>query len=450
MAFVHVETLDVFLYGDFVGSIARHPHRSVYSFEYDPLWIRNGVSISPIFLPLKFGEQYFPDLSPEVYRRLPAAIADALPDRFGNRLIDEKLQSMGVRPDSVTALDRLVYTGDRAMGALEFRPAGSLGREPKGAIELAKMVGIARDALTGSIANDRESKSALRQLLSVGTSAGGARAKAVINIDPVTDEITSGQRPERGKCSWLLKFDGVGDDAGLGETRMYGRIEYAYSLMAKAAGMDMPETRLLTEGGRAHFMVRRFDRTSVSPQELPQKIHMQSLCAMGHIDYNMIHMNEYSDLFSVIRRLDLGENAETEAFRRMAFNHLAMNCDDHSKNFAFLMDNEGRWSLAPAYDITFAYNSHNPWLREHLMGVDGKFADVTEKDLLAFAKQYGVPYAKKTLKEVRNALERWTEFSARAGIPKEAADEIASRFCVAQKIACTPCTPNSVFLFQTR
>jgi serine/threonine-protein kinase HipA len=426
MAFVHVETLDVFLYGNFVGSLARHPHRSVYSFEYDPGWIRNGVSISPLFLPLKSGEQYFPDLPAEVFHRLPAAIADALPDRFGSKLIDEKLRAMGVHSDSVTALDRLAYTGDRAMGALEFRPARSLGREPAGAIELAKMIGIARNALTGSIANDRESKSALRQLLSVGTSAGGARAKAVINIDPVTDEITSGQRPERGKFSWLLKFDGVGPDAGLGASQMYGRIEYAYSLMAKAAGVDMPETRLLEEGGRAHFMIRRFDRSFALPEEMPRKIHMQSLCALGHIDYNMIHMNEYADLLSVIRRLDLGERAETEAFRRMAFNHLAMNCDDHSKNFAFLMDDEGRWRLAPAYDITFAYNSHNPWLKEHLMGVGGKFEDVTEKDMVVFAETYGIPYAKRTLKEVKNALARWTEFASQAGIPKDTANEIAA------------------------
>jgi serine/threonine-protein kinase HipA len=426
VAFIHVETIDVFLYGNMVGSIARHPQRSVYSFEYDPGWLRNGVSISPIFLPLKSGEQYFPALSTEVYHRLPAAIADALPDRFGNRLIDERLGSMGVHPDSVTALDRLAYTGDRAMGALEFRPARSLGREPEDVIELAKIVGAARAAVSGIIANDRESKNALRQLLSVGTSAGGARAKAVINIDPITDEITSGQRPERGKFAWLLKFDGVGKDAGLGESQMYGRIEYAYSLMAKAAGIDMPETRLLEEGGRAHFMVKRFDRSFALPQEKPKKIHMQSLCAMGHIDYNMIHMNEYSDLFSIIRRLGLGEDTEVEAFRRMAFNYLAMNCDDHSKNFAFLMDDEGRWRLAPAYDITFAYNSHNPWLREHLMGINGKFTGVSENDIMDFAERHGIPYAKKTLREVANAIKRWLEFSSKAGLPRNVAEEIAT------------------------
>ncbi|MDR2610926.1 MAG: type II toxin-antitoxin system HipA family toxin [Clostridiales Family XIII bacterium] len=425
MAFKHVDALQVLLNGESVGYVAlEHEGFAYYSFEYDPAWLRNGVSISPIYLPLEPGARAFAELPTGTWHRLPAAIADALPDKFGNKLIEEKLRGMGVSPESLTPLDRLAYTSDRAMGALEFRPSRSLGREPEGIIELSKMVSAARDAIDGSVATDRESKRALQQLLSVGTSAGGARAKAVINIDPVTGEITSGQRPERGKASWLLKFDGVGNEASFGPSALYGRIEYAYSLMAKAAGMDMPETGLLTEGGRAHFMIKRFDRSFALPQEMPKKIHMQSLCAIGHMDYNMLHTNDYAGFIGVIRRLGLGESAEIEAYRRMAFNHLAMNCDDHAKNFAFLMDDEGRWSLAPAYDITFAYNSFSPWLREHLMGVDGKFAGVTPKDILSFAEKHGIPYARKTLKEVREALARWPEFAERAGIPPEERDKI--------------------------
>ncbi|MDR1292248.1 MAG: type II toxin-antitoxin system HipA family toxin [Clostridiales Family XIII bacterium] len=429
MAFEHAEALKVLLYGDTVGYVAlENAGFAYYYFEYDPVWLRNGVSISPIHLPLEAGAKTFSELSVDTWHRLPAAIADALPDRFGNKLIDEKLRQMGVSPGSVTPLDRLAYASDRSMGALEFVPSRSLGREPAGIIEISDIVSAARDALDGSFSDDRESKRALRQLLSVGTSAGGARAKAIVNIDPVTDEVTSGQRPERGKESWLLKFDGVGKDSGLGESAMYGRIEYAYSLMAKSAGIDVPRTRLLEEGGRAHFMVKRFDRSFALPQEMPRKIHMQSLCAIAHMDYNMLHVNDYAGLIDVIRRLGLPERAETEAFRRMAFNHLAMNCDDHSKNFAFLMDDDGKWSLSPAYDVTFAYNSQNLWLKEHLMGVDGKFAGVTPDDLIAFAEKHGIPYAKSALKEVTEAIAAWPVFAGQAGIPPEVRDDIAGFF----------------------
>jgi serine/threonine-protein kinase HipA len=429
MAFRHAEAVRVKLHGETVGYVAlEYPGHAYYYFEYDPGWLRNGFSISPIFLPLESGARSFPDLPAGTYYRLPAAIADAMPDRFGNALIDEKLRLMGVPPESITPLDRLAYAGDRAMGALEFEPARSLGREPEGVLELSGLVSAARDAIAGSIATDRESRRALRQLLSVGTSAGGARAKAVINVDPLTDKITSGQRPERSKAGWLLKFDGVGADAGLGGSQMYGRIEYAYSLMARAAGIDTPETRLLEEGGRAHFMVRRFDRTDALPEEMPKKIHMQSYCALAHVDYNNLHLNEYGGLLGTVRQLGLSESAEVEVFRRMAFNHMVMNCDDHSKNFAFLADDVGTWRLAPAYDITFAYNSHNPWLKEHLMGVDGRFADVTRADLLGFADRHGIPYAKRILKEIRQAVARWPEFCGRAGIPAAVRDDIAGHF----------------------
>jgi serine/threonine-protein kinase HipA len=250
------------------------------------------------------------------------------------------------------------------------------------------------------------------------------RAKAVVNIDPATREITSGQRPEAGKESWLLKFDGVGADDGLGASQHYGRIEFAYSRMAKAAGIDVPKTCLLEEGGRAHFMVRRFDRADVDASGTPKKYHMQSLCAMDNLDFNLLHTNSYGSLFAVVRRLGLGEDSVTEAFRRAAFNFLAMNCDDHSKNFSFLMDENGVWTLAPAYDVTFAYNSQNIWLREHLMGVDGKFSDVTSADLLKFADNHNVQYAKQALRDVRNAIAEWPTFAKSADLSSEAIEQI--------------------------
>jgi serine/threonine-protein kinase HipA len=328
----------------------------------------------------------------------------------------------------ITPLDRLTYVADRAMGALEFKPAFSLGREPGGILDIVDLVGVARDALRGNLSTGKDSKKALQSLLSVGVSAGGARAKAVINIDPKTQDITAGHRPEAGKESWLIKFDGVGRDSGLGESEQYGRIEYAYSLMARDAGIQMPEARLLEENSRAHFMVRRFDRLDseeASAAIQPQKIHMQSLCALDNVDFNLLHTNDYASLIVTLTHLGLGDEARTEVFRRMAFNHLAANCDDHSKNFSFLMDCSGNWCLAPAYDVTFAYNSQNIWLREHLMGINGKFSGVTDKDLNRFADTYQIPYARTSLKQIKSVLRNWPDYARRAGVSNKTAAHIA-------------------------
>jgi serine/threonine-protein kinase HipA len=427
MSFIHVKAIEVRMYGKTVGAIAPDSRgKPYYAFEYAPSWLKNGYSISPLHLPLSPGVFTFDNLAENTWYRLPAAIADALPDRFGNNLIEARLAEKGVTKDEITALDRLAYTGDRAMGALEFRPARSLGKDPD-ILDFSQLIEAARDAVQGFTGTDSKTRRALRQLLSVGTSAGGARAKAVINIDPVTGIISSGQRPEKGKESWLLKFDGVGDDSSSGFSQEYGRIEYAYSLMAKAAGIDMTDTRLFRENERAHFMTKRFDRLNPASGNLSDKIHMQSLCAMDHIDYNLIHTNLYDSLFVVIRRLNLPEEALTEAYRRMVFNYLAMNCDDHAKNFAFLMDEQGKWRLAPAYDVTFAYNSKNIWLKEHLMGIDGKFTGISIHDLTRFAERHDIPYSRKTLNEVKHAVTKWTDFAKQAGLSETSTSEIKER-----------------------
>ncbi|MCL2163073.1 MAG: type II toxin-antitoxin system HipA family toxin [Oscillospiraceae bacterium] len=427
MPFMHVEVIEVRIYGKTVGAIASDSRgKPYYAFEYAPSWLRNGYSISPLHLPLTSGVFVFDSLAENTWYRLPAAIADALPDRFGNNLIDARLAEKGVTRDEITALDRLAYTGDRAMGALEFRPSRSIGKEPD-ILDFAQLVKAAKAAIRGSVVTDSTAKRELRQLLSVGTSAGGARAKAVINLDPVTGVISSGQRPEKGKESWLLKFDGVGDDSAFGVSQEYGRIEYAYSLMAKAAGIHMTDTRLFHENGRAHFMTKRFDRKDPASGTMSDKIHMQSLCAMDHIDYNLIHTNLYDSLIAVIHRLGLPEEDLTEAFRRMAFNYLAMNCDDHAKNFAFLMDEQGKWRLAPAFDVTFAYNSKNIWLREHLMGIGGKFADIGAKEFERFAEKHEIPYSRKSLNEVKRAVALWPEFAEQASLSKASTDIINER-----------------------
>jgi len=434
MAFKHVDAIEVLLYGEKVGVVAGGQLvNNSYTFEYYPEWIARGASISPLQLPLKPGAQAFRGLSKETWYGLPPAIADALPDRFGNSLINAHMAQRGIVSAEITPLDRLAYVADRAMGALEFRPAFSLGREPAGILEVAELVTAARNAVSGSFSGDKESKKALRSLLSVGVSAGGTRAKAVVNIDPKTNELTAGHRQSAGKESWIIKFDGIGQDSGLGETQQYGRIEYAYSLMARDAGIDMPETRLLKENERAHFMVRRFDRVDdldgSEAGDAPElknrrKLHLQSLCAMDCVDHNLLHANEYASLLAVISRLGLGDEAKTEAFRRAAFNHLAANCDDHSKNFSFLMDQSGAWSLAPAYDITFAYNSQNIWLREHLMGIEGKFSDVTYEDLYRFADAHSIPYARQALKKIKSVLSHWPDYAKKAGVASEAASSI--------------------------
>jgi len=430
MSFKHVEAIEVSLSGEKVGVVATVPNtRNSCAFEYYPSWIKSGVSISPIHLPLTQGAKNFHDLPFETWYGLPPAIADALPDRFGNSLINAHLAMQGVSATEITAFDRLAYVADRAMGALEFKPAYSFGKEPEGILDIVELVTAAREALQESFATDKDSKKALQNLLSVGVSAGGARAKAVINVDPLTHAITAGHRPEAGKESWLIKFDGVGRDSKLGESQQFGRIEYAYSLMVRDAGITMPETHLLKESGRAHFMIRRFDRIDISESKehiSPQKVHMQSLCAMAIVDFNLIRTNEYGSLFMTINQLGLGDEAKVEAFRRMAFNHLAANCDDHSKNFSFLMDRSGTWFLAPAYDVTFAYDPQSIWLKGHLMGVNGKFSQVTRRDLIKFADAWQVPYARRSLKQIDAVLENWPEYARQAEIPHETTAYIAS------------------------
>jgi serine/threonine-protein kinase HipA len=351
-------------------------------------------------------------------------IADSLPDAFGNSLIDAWMATQGISPSQITPLDRLAYLGKRGMGALEFLPdIGPTDPRPT-AIDLSELVLAARAAVHGSVMDDQQAEEALYEIINVGTSAGGARAKAIINFNPETLEVQSGHLPASpGFQPWLLKFDGIGKDLQLGNTEIYGRIEYAYSLMAKAAGIDVPPTRLLEENGRAHFMTRRFDR-----DDQGHKVHMQSLCAMNAVDFNLRGTNEYAQYFQCIEALNLGDDAKTEAFRRLVFNIIAMNRDDHSKNFAFLLDENQGWRLAPAYDVTFAYNPEGRWTRQHLMAVDGKFSEIRHTDLLVFADRHQIPRAKSTIEAVQQAVNSWSEYATLAGISPTQAETLGAFF----------------------
>ena len=419
-----VTAIEVRIWGQRVGAVTRDDKAGCYAFEYAPNWRRQGIELSPIHLPTSRRLFVFPMLPESTYQRLPAMLADALPDDFGNALIDAYLARHGVRRDHISALDRLAYMGNRGMGALEFRPAiRAIARKPT-ALQLSQLVLASRKALAGALAGDRETEAALKSLVQVGTSAGGARAKAVIAWNSQTQEIRSGQLPaDEGFEHWLIKFDGVGPDLELGTGEDYGRIEYAYYLMAKAAGIQMMPSRILEEQGRAHFMTQRFDR------DRNAKHHVQSLCALAHLDFKQRATHDYSQLFHAIDQLQLGPTAREEAFRRMTLNVLSANCDDHSKNFSFLLKAAGRWELAPAYDVTHAYNPRGEWNYQHLMSVEGKFSNISKADLFTVGDRFAVPAYAKLYEQVTSAVGRWPEFADQAGVPRSTAAKVQADLC---------------------
>ena len=420
----HVRAVEVHLWGMHIGSVALDPSYGYYVFAYTPACAAKGVEPAPLHMPVANAEPYlFTDLPEATYKRLPAMLSDALPDDFGNALINRYMADQGIAAQDVTALDRLAYMGTRAMGALTFKPSRGPTRHKPTAIELSTLVEQARQAVTGDVSDDAHANAALRSIIDVGTSAGGARAKAVIALHPETGEIRSGQldAPE-GFEHWLLKFDGMGVDQELGTSQNYGRIEYAYHLMARAAGIHMTPCRLLKENGRAHFMTQRFDREGQSGRH-----HMQTLCAMAHVDYKKKGTNAYAQLFHTLGQLALPYEDLEEAFRRMVFNVMARNCDDHTKNFAFLLRQGGtRWELAPAYDVTFAHNPKGEWTHQHLMSVNGKFKGFDVADLLAEADRFGVGTAKRVIEEVRAAVLRWPEFAQQVDLPEAQMADIQS------------------------
>lgn len=410
--------VEVRIWGKSVGAVAPLARRpGIYEFEYEPSFVRTDLQISPLLMPAVPRTRYsFPTLNPDTFRGLPGVIADALPDKFGNGLIDEYMARNGIRAADITTLQRLVYVGRRAMGALEFEPAlrDAHGDAIMAPLQMASLVEDARRALRGEfglIAQD---------IIDVGSSAGGARAKALIGWNSATGEVVSGQfELPPGFEHWLLKFD-VGNDGALGSTAGFGRIEYAHYLMATAAGMEMSPCRLLEEGGRAHFMTRRFDRVG------NRKLHVHSLCGLAHLDFNAPYVHGYEQYLRSVLEMKLGARAVEQAWLRCAFNVAAVNCDDHTKNLAFLMDEQGKWRLAPAFDVCFAHNpAVDKWTRKHQMLVGGKAWNITGMDLLALAANFGVNQPKVLLGKVADAIGRWPAFAQEAGVPRETVKRIA-------------------------
>ncbi|HXC25376.1 MAG TPA: type II toxin-antitoxin system HipA family toxin [Gemmatimonadaceae bacterium] len=411
----------VHLWGRRIGAVALEDGQATAAFQYEPAFARSGIQLSPIVMPLANMVYTFPALPVISFHGLPGLLADALPDKFGNALIDVWLATQGRNPDSFNAVERLLYTGARGMGALEFKPAIGPNARTAQTLDIDALVTLASEVLThhanleASLIAGHEQET-LQDILRVGTSAGGARAKAVIAWNPSTNAVRSGQVPASpGFGSWIIKFDGVSGnrDKDLEDPKGFGAIEYAYAQMATAAGITMSDCHLLEENGRRHFMTRRFDRLDGG-----EKLHMQSLAALAHYDFNQAGAHSYEQAIGVIRALGLSMDAIEQQFRRMAFNIVARNQDDHVKNIAFLMDKLGHWTLSPAFDLTYSYNPSGAWTSQHQMSMNGKRDQFTVEDFVAVANTAGMKRGrgKAILREVQTVVSEWPTFAARVGV----------------------------------
>jgi serine/threonine-protein kinase HipA len=422
---------EVKLWGKTIGVVAIEDRSSAALFEYDAKFVSSGIEVAPLAMPLAQRVYAFPELRTETFHGLPGLLADSLPDRFGNALIDAWLATQGRKPDSFNAVERLCYTGSRGMGALEYAPATGFRKQQTNPVAISHLVELASEILThrhnfgAFFGNNRDKEESLRDILRVGTSAGGARAKAVIAWNPQTGEVSSGQA-KNDPCfeHWLLKFDGVSGnkDKEMEDPKGYGTIEYAYHRMATAAGIDMSECRLMEENGRRHFMTRRFDRLADG-----SKLHMQSLGAIAHFDYNLAGAYSYEQALMTLRQLGLPMKDIEQQFRRMAFNIIARNQDDHVKNIAFLMDKKGQWSLSPAFDVTYSYQPSGDWTGSHQMTLNQKRDGFGMDDFKACAETVSMKKgrAETICREVTAAVRRWNDYADEVNVDPHWRDEIS-------------------------
>lgn len=417
---------EVRLWGSTIGTVAKRDNDDYALFEYDEGFLRSGIELSPLMMPLARLVYSFPELPRASFHGLPGLLADSLPDKFGNAVLSSWLASQGRSPNSMDCIERLCYTGSRGMGALEYEPSISLGHTPREQLQVERLVELASRILAQreSISIDANDHG-MEQIIRIGTSAGGARAKAVVAWNEKTGELRSGQVDSGGGFGhWLMKFDGVsgnGDKEGA-DPRHYTVIEYAYHLMARAAGIEMTECRLFEENGRRHFMTRRFDRIP----ESGDKLHVQTLGALTGFDFNDPGAHGYEQAAEAMRRLGLGQAEIEELYRRMVFNVIARNHDDHVKNISFTMDRSGSWSLAPAYDMTYAYNPDGLWTGSHQMTIHGKREGIGLDDCLASARSMSIKAsrAKDIIAQVDDAVARWDEFADEAGVGDETTRKI--------------------------
>jgi len=420
-----VDLAKVFIWGHFVGAVVWDRDRDLGRFEFDTGFSGQGLNLAPIMMSADSNRglvHEFPALSRETFHGLPGMLADCLPDKYGNRLVDAWLARQGRDPGTFSPVERLCYTGARGMGALEFKPAKREGLNQSAEVDVGELVALAKEVLDhrNSLRADLgDEDSSLVDILRVGTSAGGARAKAILSIHEKSGVVRSGQvKAPKGYGYWILKFDGVADEQ-LGPTQGYGRIEYAYYQMARECGIKMTECRLYMEGGRAHFMTRRFDRTAEG-----EKIHMQSLTGIAHYDFNMAGAYGYEQAFQIMRRLRLPYHDAEQQFRRMVFNVLARNQDDHPKNIGFLMNRDGKWRLSPAYDVIYSHNPEGSWTNKHQMTINGKRDGFTREDILGVGKTMNIKHAGGIIDEIHKAVSLWPKFATEAGVPEKRLEEI--------------------------
>ena len=420
---------EVKLWGRTIGAVALEDGAAVAEFEYAGDFTSSGIQVAPLMMPLSASVHRFPELAAQSFHGLPGLLADSLPDSFGNSLINAWLATQGRTPQSFNAVERLCYTGSRGMGALEFAPTTGPKSKSASRIQVEHLVDLAseilsnRNDLSVSLA-DKDKESALRDILRVGTSAGGARAKAIVAWNPDSSEVRSGQvKAGEGFSYWVLKFDGVSGnrDKELADPQGYGVIEYAYHKMAVDAGITMSECRLLEENGRRHFMTKRFDRL-----EDGAKLHMQSLGALAHFDYNMAAAYGYEQALMVIRQLELPMESVEQQYRRMVFNIVARNQDDHVKNIAFLMDRSGNWSLAPAFDVIYSYQPGGLWTASHQMTLNGKGDNFVLDDFRSCANAASMKRgrAESIIEDVRRVVARWRDYADEVGVNPDQREKI--------------------------
>ena len=428
-----ITTAFINIWNQRVGAIAWNSDTGLGSFEYDSSFLKNNWNLSPIKMPIeKANKRVFTFIELrdiKTFRGLPGLLADVLPDKYGNALINTWLARNGRASDSLNPVETLCFIGQRGMGALEFEPVTQKTPNKSSKIEINSLVEVAEKILAGrqdfSTALGPNEEKALLDILKIGTSAGGARAKAVIAYNPTTKEVRSGQADApKGFEHWLIKFDGV-TDKQFGASSGYGRVEMAYYLMAKATGIEMTECQLLEENGRAHFMTRRFDRVDGK-----DKLHVQSFCAMQHYDFNEVNLYSYEQLFETMRMLGLPYSQAEQLYRRMVFNVLARNCDDHTKNFMFLMDKTGVWKLSPAYDVCHAYRPNSEWVSQHALSINGKRNHITKADLLEVAKQMNVKKAEAIIKQIAEVVINWVNYADEVQVDKKLKEAIQKTLIV--------------------
>lgn len=411
-----VVTAFINIWNERAGAIAWNSKTGLGTFEYEASFLKNNWDLSPIKMPLAGSVKKifsFPETrNVQTFKGLPGLLADVLPDKYGNAIINAWLARTGRAPGSLNPIEILCLIGKRGMGALEFEPAVSDSDGNASKIELETLLHIAENILSGKKDFSRKlpakEEKALLDILKMGSSAGGARAKAIVAYNPATGELKSGQAAApKGFTHWIMKFDGIKHDQ-LTSSVDYGRVEMAYHLMATDAGIEMEECRLLEENGRAHFMTRRFDRAQDNA-----KLHVQSFCGMRHFDFNEITLYSYEQLFETMRLLGLSYPNAEQLFRRMVFNVMGRNCDDHTKNFSFMMDPSGTWKLSPAYDVCHAYRPESKWVSQHALSINGKRINITREDLLKVAGMMNIKKPTQIIEQIADVIGNWNKYAAK-------------------------------------